>query len=243
MLGSSVWAGDLSDRLQEFPHWQSPPKGTVAKGELIYPDWFEGSWRATSILREAIAPLAPEIITPGFEQNQDSIGEPVIFTVRFTDDIMPVPIKGMKGITELNRNRQPKGIVADRVFNSKSLGNAALGAGFVESVQLDPNNFSRLTTEFNNGQQLISESRERATETYDREFISSEMFQQTFRSHSQLYLNQVENTTDYRLTQDHPKKIEANQITAIYLSPKDPDFFKARNRPVALYQYDLVLEK
>ena len=239
----SAWAGDLSDRLQNFPHWQSPPKGSIAKGELIYPDWFEGSWTATSTLREAIAPLAPDIVTPGFEQNQESVGEPVIFTVRFTDELMLIPIKGVKGITELNRNKQPEGIVADRVFNSKSLGNAALGEGFVESVQLDPNDFSRLTTEFSNGQQLISESRERAIEAYDREFISSEMFQQTFRSSSQIYLNQVENTTDYLLTQDDPGRIEANQITAIYLSPKDPDFFKARNRPVAIYRYDLILEK
>ena len=242
-FSSTAWAGDLSDRLQNFPHWQSPPKGVVAKGELIYPDWFEGSWTATSTLKEAIAPLAPEIVTPGFAQNEESIGEAVIFTVRFTDELMPIPIQGSKGITAFNRQQQPEGIVADRVFNSKSLGNAALGEGFVKSVQLDPNDFSRLTTEFSNGQQLISESRERAIEAQDKEFISSEMFQQTFRSDSQIYLNQVENTTDYHLSSNNPDKIEANQITAIYLSPKDPDFFKARNRPVALYRYELILEK
>ena len=165
------------------------------------------------------------------------------FTVRFTDETMPVPIQGTKGITELIQPQQPQGIVANRVFNSKSLGNASLGEGFVESVKLDPQDFSRLITDFSNGQQLVSESRERAIETHPDEFISSEMFQQTFRSDTQIYLNQVENTTDYHLTQKSPSKIEANQITAIYLSPKDPDFFKARNRPVALYRYDLILEK
>ncbi|MEW5859950.1 MAG: DUF6816 family protein, partial [Cyanobacteriota bacterium] len=35
--------------------------------------------------------------------------------------------------------------------------------------------------------------------------------------------------------------IEADQVTAIYLSPQDPDYFKAIDRPVALYRYRLQL--
>ena len=31
----------------------------------------------------------------------------------------------------------------------------------------------------------------------------------------------------------------ADQITAIYLSPQDPDYFKAKGQPVALYRYQL----
>ena len=38
-------------------------------------------------------------------------------------------------------------------------------------------------------------------------------------------------------------KIEAEQITAIYLSPQDPDYFTAAGRPVALYRYELILDK
>jgi hypothetical protein len=37
--------------------------------------------------------------------------------------------------------------------------------------------------------------------------------------------------------------ISAEQITAIYLSPQDPDYFKAGDRPVALYRYHLDLTK
>ena len=35
--------------------------------------------------------------------------------------------------------------------------------------------------------------------------------------------------------------IEANQITAIYLSPQDPNYFLVANHPVALYRYQLEL--
>jgi hypothetical protein len=31
----------------------------------------------------------------------------------------------------------------------------------------------------------------------------------------------------------------ANQVTAIYLSPQDPDYFAAGGRPVGLYRYRL----
>ncbi|MEL6327067.1 MAG: DUF6816 family protein, partial [Cyanobacteria bacterium J06626_23] len=41
---------------------------------------------------------------------------------------------------------------------------------------------------------------------------------------------------------EHPA-ITADQITAIYLSPRDPDYFKAFNKPVALYRYRLTFEK
>ncbi len=236
-----VCSGELSDRLSSFPDWQNPPRGIVAKGELIYPDWFDGRWTATSTLKDAIAPLAPELVTPGFKQNQESIGEPVVFTVRFSDELMPIPLRRTQGITGIQRPQTQTGIVADRVFNSQSLGDAALGDGYVQSVSLDPNDFSRLITQFQNGQQLMSESRERLIESNDAEqFISSEMFLQTFRTSSQIYLNQVENTTEYRLV--NPKRIEANQITAIYLSPKDPNYFLAKSRPVALYRYELILE-
>jgi hypothetical protein len=242
VANGSVLAGQLSDRLSRFPDWQSPPKGTVAKGELLYPEWFDGRWTATSTLKEAVAPLSPELVTPGFEQNQASIGKPVVFTVRFSDQVMPTPIKGTQGITGFKPHRTTVGIVADRVFNSTSLGNATLGDGYVQSVELDPNDFSRLTTQFKNGQQLVSESRERSIEQNNAEqFITSEMFLQTFRTSSQIYLNQVENTTDYhRVNRD---RIDANQITAIYLSPKDPGYFKAKSRPVALYRYELILER
>jgi hypothetical protein len=62
--------------------------------------------------------------------------------------------------------------------------------------------------------------------------------QQVFRGTPHLYFNTVETTTAYRRLHS---SIEANQVTAIYLSPQDPDYFKAVDRPVALYRYRLQL--
>ncbi|MCM1983079.1 DUF6816 family protein [Lyngbya confervoides] len=235
-----VLAGPLSDRLAAFPNWDAPPPGKVAQGELIYPDWFEGTWQATSTLRQALAPLAPEIVTPGFENNRQLLDQPVQFTVRFYNQRLAPPLKAQRGITQFPAPAL-QGIVADRRFNSVSLGKATLGEGSVRSVSIDPEDPRRLVTQFRQGQQLVSESRERATESTPQRWMTSELFQQTFRSPPQIYLNRVENTTDYH--QVDSRHIAARQITAIYLSPQDPDFFRARNRPVALYQYELMLEK
>jgi hypothetical protein len=49
----------------------------------------------------------------------------------------------------------------------------------------------------------------------------------------------VETTTDYQQLEDG--KIAATQITAVYLSPQDPDYFSANNQPIALYRYQLTL--
>ena len=72
-------------------------------------------------------------------------------------------------------------------------------------------------------------------------FISCEITQQFFRSKSPAYFNEVENLTSYYL--ENSGKITAKQITSIYLSPQDPDYFQAGDRPVALYLYSLELEK
>jgi hypothetical protein len=71
------------------------------------------------------------------------------------------------------------------------------------------------------------------------QFITTELFQQVFRGTDQPYLNQVETTTDYHRQADSAMPIVADQITAIYLSPKDPNYFKAGETPVALYRYKL----
>jgi hypothetical protein len=69
------------------------------------------------------------------------------------------------------------------------------------------------------------------------DFLTTEVFLQEFRGSPQLYFNQVETTTAYHRNSKHDPAIIADQVTAIYLSPQDPDFFKAGDRPVALYRY------
>jgi hypothetical protein len=237
-LGGDSWAGPLSDRLEQFPHWTSQPPLKPAQGNLHYPDWFLGEWEVTSTLTALEAPLAPEIVTPGFADQKQSLNQPVVFRVRFVREpstakigLALVPDGASSGSTKPTT-------IADQAYNSRSLITAYLGKGAVQSITVDPKDPTRQVTRLRGDRKLTSVISDRAI---DAEFITSELFQQIFSSASQVYVNQVENTTDYRLASTEQPQIEADQVTAIYLSPQDPQYFKAGNRPVALYRYHLTL--
>lgn len=227
--GENAQATPLAERLTQFPQWENKPPVSIAQGDLIYPDWMAGTWEVTSRLMDLAAPLAPDIVTPGFENNRQYLQQPVTFLVRFQ-----------------KRDR----VIADRAFNGMSIAKAYLednsqeNSRIVQAVKIDPNNPNRQITLLKSDRQLISTVTGRATEkpAPDR-FIATEVTQQVFRGISQVYLNEVETTTAYQLVQSTSPQIEANQVTAIYLSPQDPDYFKALNKPVALYRYHLNLKQ
>ncbi|MEM0981619.1 MAG: DUF6816 family protein, partial [Cyanobacteria bacterium P01_H01_bin.58] len=135
-------------------------------------------------------------------------------------------------------------VVADRAFNGLSLAQAYLGADAIKAVKVDPQNPNRQLTILRGDRQLESTVLSRATESpAEDRFITTEVFQQVFRGTNQPYLNEVETTTAYhRLAVEQGiDTVEADQVTAIYLSPQDPDYFKALSQPVALYRYRLEL--
>ncbi len=241
-------AGALQTRLNQFPNWRSQPTLPAAQGDLYYPDWLAGEWNVTSTLVDVVSPLAPELVTPGFKSNQRQLGKAVTFPVRFnlsTAEATPFPSLFPVGSVSPQGPPQgpPQGIVADRVYNSTSLTEALMGKDTLQSIQIETRSPNRQVARFRNGQELITQISDRDTETTaEHEFISSELYQQEFRSATQIYLNQVENTVAYRQVSADPPRIEANQVTAIYLSPQDPDYFKARQQPVALYRYHMSFE-
>lgn len=225
-------AGELADRLQAFPDWPPRTSLQVAVGDLYYPDWLAGSWTLTTTLVDMVAPLAPEVVTPGFEGNRELLQVPVECQVRF----VRVPAQA-RGLVPLLTGQNL--VVADRAFNGLNLARAYLGDSVVKAVKVDPKNPNRQVTLLREGRQLESTVSNRATEfpSVD-EFITAEIFQQVFRGTPRPYLNQVETTTAYH---HGGKTIYADQVTIIYLSPQDPDFLVARNRPVAIYRYRLEL--
>ncbi|WP_029681719.1 DUF6816 family protein [Picosynechococcus sp. NKBG15041c] len=234
------WAESLGDRLGRYPQWQDlPVLNAVQPGtDLIYPEWFTGTWQATSILLDQVAPLAPEVVTPGFAANEKLIGQPFSFRVKFQPQasFMVQPLTLPQAIAP----QLP--IVADRAFNGREIAQAYLGTEIVQRVEVDPQNPNRQLTILKGDRRLISTVTGRAqTAPKPDQFLSSELTQQQFQNAEQVYLNRVETTTDYQRIA--PDKITANQVTAIYLSPNDPDFFKAQNKPVALYHYSLDLVK
>ena len=236
-FSSTCWADSLSNRLEQFPNWTSKPSVKLAKGDLEYPEWMAGTWNVISTLTEQFAPLAPDIVTPGFEANQDYINQAIAFPVRFGTEYYTAP----KSFLSAFKASKPA-VVADRAFNGTKIAEAYLGEDNVYSVKIDPDNPNQQITFLTGERKLISKITGRGSEIPKRDrFVATEVTQQLFRSPERLYLNEVETTSNYKLI--NPDNISAEQITAIYLSPQDPDYFTAGDRPVALYHYHLDLNK
>ncbi|MCC5649077.1 hypothetical protein LC609_04320 [Nostoc sp. XA013] len=236
LWGGDALAGELSQRLANFPQWEKLTSVQPASGDLVYPEWMAGTWQVTSTLVDLAAPLAPDIITPGFEGNRRQLNQPVSFVVRFVKE--QPSITGLKILPHID-NKSPI-LVADRAFNSLNLARAYLGNEAVLLVKVDPDSPNRQITFLRSSRQLVSIVTARGTETTpDGKFITTEVFQQLFKGGSRPYLNSVESTTAYHKLPTANPAIEADQVTAVYLSPQDPDYFKAGSRPVALYRYHL----
>lgn len=234
LCSGEALATPLAARVSAFPDWSGKPPVQPSAGDLVYPAWLDGSWRMTSTLRDMSAPLAPDVVTPGFEGNRQFLEVPIEADIRF----YKARVAGGRFLNQPLKTTE--GVVSDRAFNGLSLARAYLGDDWVRAVKMDPDNPNRQMTLLKENQQLISTVTGRATEQPDDEtFITTEVFQQFFRGgRPTVYLNEVENTTAYHHGSD---RVMANQITAIYLSPQDPDYFKAIDRPVALYRYQLEL--
>jgi hypothetical protein len=254
--------GQLSERIAQFPAWDSKPPVVTAQGDLIYPEWFAGEWIVSTTLRQQVAPLAPDITTPGFESNRQYLNHPVRFRVRFTRASDLYPSSVLSSMPFLASGAFPSSIIADRAFNSLHIARAYLDAmqfGHEQTtnsegrssqsrilfVKVDPHNPNRQVTLLRGPQpgtyrQLTSTITGRATEApMPNRFLATEVFQQEFRGIPQPYFNIVETTTDYHYHPHNTPEITADQMTAIYLSPLDADYFKAGDTPVALYHYQL----
>ncbi len=245
LFGCLVWLGailpsgaePIADRLAAYPYWKRLPPLKQRQGEIHYPDWFAGTWDVTSTLLEQSAPLAPDITSPGFENNQALVEQPIHFTVRFTTE-RPLPEFTWAIADWVN----PEAItLPDRRFNAESIAQAYLGGDQNVTVQLLPHSSPRLITRFSSEAWIMSSvigfSQAQPDET---EFLTTELSSQQFTNQGQQYLNQVETTTAYQHLENGA--IAAEQITAIYLSPQDPDYFQTQNQPIALYRYQLTLQ-
>lgn len=234
-------ASPLSDRLASFPQWESKPMVAPAQGELVYPDWLAGNWTMSSTLVEMVAPLAPDVTTPGFEGNRQFLQQPVRCAVRFVPKNV---LKGQRSLPLLafpTQSLVKAEVVSDRAYNGLSLARAYLGDR-VFRVWTDARDGNRLITKFRDNRKLFSTAIGRAVEQPDNShFIATELFQQFFQSPEKPYKNQVETTTAYTLNPDGT--VSADQMTAVYLNPPHPKAFLAGDRPVALYRYRLEFVK
>ncbi len=262
-------AETLVDRLAAYPHWQSKPTLNPNFEEVAYPAWMAGTWVCESTLVDMVAPLAPKVTTPGFEGNRKYLNEPVSFEVRFgPTKTKPMVRWGFPTGINFSRSAQDaknQKIVVDRAFNGLSIASAYLGEGAVRSVVINPNLPNEQLTTLKDGLELLSITTGHQSEMPETDrFLTSEFFQQIFRGTETPFLNQVETTTEYKYSsvkdslnldskpdvtdlistsseRNEIPKIVADQYTAIYLSPQDPNYFEAIGVPVALYRYRLEL--
>ena len=255
MCSAEASAETLRERQQSFPNWQSKPPVQVSEGDLIYPKWMAGTWRMSSTLVDMVAPLAPEIVTPGFEGNRQFLRKSIPAIIkfvpqrksrgRFLNQPLPTPRVGLSTL-DLDDDDDIE-IVSDRAYNGLSLARAYLGDDWVKAVKVDPDDPNRQVTFLKDNQQLVSTVTGRMVETPNAgSFATTEVFQQFFRNTKNaddppaVYHKEAENTTIYSKHSDPNFPNMADQITAIYLSPQDPDYFKAKDKPVALYRYQLA---
>lgn len=231
-------SGILADRIVQYPHWEHQLSLPTPNQELIFPSWFEGKWDVNNILLEQIAPLSPKFKTPAFDSNLKYIDKNISFCVQFIPTIL-MPRKD--NFIPIILNQKPV-IIPDRAFNGLEIAQAYLGKENVKKVTINENNSTEQITEFSEESKLISTVIGRQQEKISEDkFITSEIIRQFFRRPNSIYLNLVEIITKYQLI--NPNYIQGKQVTAIYLSPQDPDYFLAFDQPVALYYYTLDLHR
>ncbi|MEO1187339.1 MAG: DUF6816 family protein, partial [Cyanobacteria bacterium J06636_27] len=102
----------LNQRLKNFPEWEKLTDLQPAVGDLIYPEWMKGEWEVKSTLIDLVAPLAPDIVTPGFESNRRYLNQPVEFKVRFVNqsklkDLTPSLRTPLSLLRRGERNKTP----------------------------------------------------------------------------------------------------------------------------------------
>ncbi len=250
MCSAQAAAASLMERQQAFPHWSGKPSVKVSEGDLVYPQWMAGDWLMESTLVDMVAPLAPEIVTPGFEGNRQFLDQPIPAAIRFISKSVPNG-RFLNQPVATSADGDDIQIVSDRAFNGLSLARAYLGDDWVKAVKVDPDNPNRQITFLKDNQQLVSTVTGRKVEVPNPDaFATTEVFQQFFRNPNgpsgdtegtpMVYLNEVENTTIYHRDSASDFPMTADQMTAIYLSPQDPNYFKAKDQPVALYRYELT---
>ncbi|MFM7423913.1 MAG: DUF6816 family protein, partial [Elainella sp.] len=163
----------LASRIAAFPDWQGKPAlQAVGKQDLVYPDWFAGDWAVTTTLVDLVAPLAPDLATPGFESNRQFLNQPIQFQVRFVE----------RPAESFPLWKPAQQLVSDRAYNGTQLAKAYLGDRAVLAVKVDPTNPNRQITLLKGDRQLVSTVTGRVTEAPDSgQFITSEFFQQEFR--------------------------------------------------------------
>jgi hypothetical protein len=147
-------------------------------------------------------------------------------------------------------------IIADKAYNTKQTSDAFLGyPGAVERVEFDPRDAPlRQTVELSRlGPDMVplpprrielyvnALKSEQPGGEFGKTFVTSELARQVLVAVRDVQVTDYEVMNEYRLVA--PGKIEGRQRSLLYLQPQDPNYFKAFNRAVAVYDYTFTMTR
>eukprot|EP00290_Baffinella_frigidus_P010323 CAMPEP_0180158760 /NCGR_PEP_ID=MMETSP0986-20121125/27099_1 /TAXON_ID=697907 /ORGANISM="non described non described, Strain CCMP2293" /LENGTH=309 /DNA_ID=CAMNT_0022108673 /DNA_START=102 /DNA_END=1031 /DNA_ORIENTATION=- len=209
--------------------------------DIVYPDWMEGTWVASSSFAGFELPvkklsketLMKDADIPGFQKLSvlalPDVGSPMKFPVRF--------VRGEKGT-----------VVEDRAYNIVSTIDNSLGYKVVEKATCSQD---RCSITFTQGKTRNAERVELFTLTRESEktgedvFVCSEYLRQVTYSLSTTFGVARQVVGEYAHFWTYQRRpdgsIRANLLTAAYLQPQDALFFDAPTDPVVVYSNDFTL--
>ncbi len=209
----------LKQRLKDFPQISSAPGFSLETADILYPEWFMGTWRVASTSQAVEAPLGVEFINAAsFARAQRERGKTLIYYARFV------------------RNDQGE-VVADRAFNTIAITEALLGKKSVLNVTAaNPNH---LTIDMiGNRRGELDITRRHSEIPCSNCFASSEFYRQVLVS-----LGDIPTTKDIEATNLYQRQdaqhVTGDQMTAVFLTPTDELFFQAGGKAVTVYRYRL----
>lgn len=126
----SLRAGSL-DATRDLAPGMRAPTSSIARAsygresaDVYYPEWALARWRVTSTLRNVVAPLGPELFSPGrngtrsLETARVDVGKPLVYEVRW-------------------RRTADGRVVVDRPYNVGSITRASMGSKAVQGCEED----------------------------------------------------------------------------------------------------------
>jgi len=234
----------------------NPGSAVSGPSQLFYPDWMLGEWKVTTRFAAFDAPLGNRFVPRGaleavkLPSENGGLGAVVGYQLRYYT--APKEEQGsLLGFGRGNPINAKTQVVADRAFNTKSTTDAFLGYPAVQRVAYDPRTKPTLQTVYFNELTPDMQPVKQKIELYinnrqglyvtDAEYIASELFRQVTLGLRSVEVADYEIISQYRLLPDGT--IRGRQRNLVYLQPQDDLYFDASNRAVAVYDYDLFLQR
>jgi len=222
--------------------------------QLYYPDWLFGEWRVSSKLVAFSTPRGASLALRNAEKAaREDMQHEVQFRARFYSTLPDTASNSFR--VALGALPQDA-IMADRAFNCASLANATAAAApgaladappAVSSVEYDPRESpDAMRVSYTGGgraELYLSAMRADALP----EGAAPTVFHTAECSRQTSMTSRSADVADYqivsRFEQLAPGRVALRQRVGVYLTPQAERYFEALNTAVALYDYELTMER